>query len=254
MYTTALLLAAASLSLVRQVAGGSAVATSDNPTDAVYTASTEEAFFADAALPGTLAGSIVAQTPRDGRGVTFDVNFDNLPSEGGPFTYHIHEEAVPEDGNCTETGAHLDPYGAGTDAPCDPEKPQDCEVGDLSGKHGSVDTLPFAATYNDLYLSTDESQPSFLGNVSFVVHYANGTRLACANFSKLAPCSGKTNSASSSSSPSSSPSGTPTADASSAQSSTSEDSDPDSGAAAQMTVVSTAVVAGLAAAVAALVM
>lgn len=53
--------------------------------------------------------------------------------------YHLHAAPVPEDGNCTGTMAHLDPYMRGQDPPCDMEMPQTCEVGDLAGKYGKVD-------------------------------------------------------------------------------------------------------------------
>ena len=56
----------------------------------------------------------------------------------GPFGYHIHDQPVPKDGNCNATLAHLDPYGRGPTPPCDSAKPETCEVGDLSGKHGKI--------------------------------------------------------------------------------------------------------------------
>ena len=56
--------------------------------------------------------------------------------------YHIHEKPVPADGNCTGTGAHLDPYKRGETPPCDASKPETCQTGDLSGKHGNLTTSP----------------------------------------------------------------------------------------------------------------
>jgi len=52
--------------------------------------------------------------------------------------FHIHEKPVPTDGNCTGTGAHLDPYLRTQVPACDSAKPATCEVGDLSGKYGAV--------------------------------------------------------------------------------------------------------------------
>ncbi len=52
--------------------------------------------------------------------------------------YHVHLKAVPESGNCTDTGGHLDSYVRGDSPPCDSSQPQTCEVGDLSGKYGTV--------------------------------------------------------------------------------------------------------------------
>jgi hypothetical protein len=52
--------------------------------------------------------------------------------------YHLHVNPVPEDGNCTETLGHLDPWIRGETPACDPTQPQTCQVGDLSGKYGTM--------------------------------------------------------------------------------------------------------------------
>jgi hypothetical protein len=52
--------------------------------------------------------------------------------------YHVHVRGVPASGNCTETLGHLDPYKRGDTPPCEKSMPQTCEVGDLSGKYGTV--------------------------------------------------------------------------------------------------------------------
>ena len=52
--------------------------------------------------------------------------------------YHVHVNPVPADGNCTATGAHLDPYNRGVVTACDATKPESCQVGDLSGKYGNI--------------------------------------------------------------------------------------------------------------------
>lgn len=57
--------------------------------------------------------------------------------------YHIHDQPVPANGNCTATLAHLDPYVRGEQPPCDPTHPETCQSGDLSGKHGNVTGDPF---------------------------------------------------------------------------------------------------------------
>jgi PAB1-binding protein PBP1 len=93
---------------------------------------------------------------------------------------------VPADGNCTETKAHLDPFGRGEDTPCDSSQPATCQVGDNSGKYGKITSDPYFATYHDLYTSLQESIPgSFFGDRSFVLHFANKTRITCANFTPL---------------------------------------------------------------------
>lgn len=63
-----------------------------------------------------------------------------------------------------------------------------CEVGDLSGKHGRISVAKgerFMAKYRDPYVSTQEGLGSFFGNRSIVIHARNGTRLTCANFTRV---------------------------------------------------------------------
>lgn len=52
--------------------------------------------------------------------------------------YHVHLRPVPSDGNCADTAGHLDSYLRGDSPPCNSAAPQTCEVGDLSGKYGTV--------------------------------------------------------------------------------------------------------------------
>jgi uncharacterized membrane protein YgcG len=147
---------------------------------------------------GVIAQFSVA-TLSDGSAVTFAVNINGAPFSGGPFrktsralnnrplltiiVYHIHDQPVPSNGNCTATNAHLDPYNRGEDPPCNQSDPGSCQVGDLSGKHGKIPALPgFSANYTDSYFSLTPGAPAFFGNRSVVLHYANKTRIACANF------------------------------------------------------------------------
>jgi hypothetical protein len=102
--------------------------------------------------------------------------------------YHIHEFAVPQDGNCTGTGGHLSPYGRNETPACEAAEPNTCQPGDLSGKHGAINNTAqeknFQVTYLDLYVSTNPQSLTYFGNRSVVVHAANGTRLNCGNFTK----------------------------------------------------------------------
>lgn len=105
-----------------------------------------------------------------------------------PKVYHIHDQPVPESGNCTDTLAHLDPYQRGEMPACDPTIPATCQVGDLSGKHGKVElngSDTFTATYLDNFASTVDGIGAFFGNRSFVLHFANTTRITCANFAAV---------------------------------------------------------------------
>lgn len=153
---------------------------SNNPVGAHYIAElpTKEG--------SNLTGSVSAVSSTDGEGVLIAVSFAGLPEEGGPFMYHIHEKPVPADGNCTGTGAHLDPYKRGEQPICDDTTLQSCQSGDLSGKYGNMTGQSFSASYSDLYLATTPSDPSYLGNLSIVVHLSNKTRIGCANFSAIA--------------------------------------------------------------------
>ncbi|KAJ9164962.1 Superoxide dismutase [Coniochaeta hoffmannii] len=166
---------------------GNATVVVNNAVGTYYAATLPDTAFDKAAFPngGNVQGSITATSSPDGIGVWFKVQFSNLPKEGGPFTYHIHVDPVPSDGNCTKTLAHLDPFLRGEDPPCDPKFPQTCQVGDLSGKHGKITSDPFVVTYYDQFASTAEGIGAFFGNRSFVVHYPNKTRISCANFAKI---------------------------------------------------------------------
>ena len=100
--------------------------------------------------------------------------------------YHLHVAPVT-DGNCTATLAHLDPYIRGEASACDRTAPATCQVGDLSGKHGTIpaDVGEWETSYVDLYASTLEGIGAFFGNRSIVVHYPNKTRITCASFAKV---------------------------------------------------------------------
>ncbi|KAI4214493.1 MAG: hypothetical protein LQ351_002910 [Letrouitia transgressa] len=156
---------------------GDAAIVNGNPLGVTYTATLPN-------RPDTnIRGYISGTSNSNGTGVNFNINLSGFPSPSlGPFLYHVHDQPVPADGNCTKTLAHLDPYIRGEDPPCDPTQPATCQSGDLSGKHGKISTDPFQATYLDLYLSTAAGPGSFFGNRSVVIHTANKTRLTCANF------------------------------------------------------------------------
>lgn len=159
----------------------------DSPAGAIYVATLPDEPFSTVDVEGNVKGAITAMTRPDGEGVLFTVVFSNLPKTGGPFGYHIHVDPVPEDGNCTKTLAHLDPFARGEDPACDPDAPETCQVGDLSGKYGKIpegnDT--FIATFTDPYVTLKEGPGAFFGNRSFVFHYANKTRITCANFESV---------------------------------------------------------------------
>ncbi|KAF2842236.1 Cu,Zn superoxide dismutase-like protein, partial [Patellaria atrata CBS 101060] len=156
---------------------GDAAAITNNPEGAIYVATLP--------ISKGVRGTVTAQTAPGGAGVAFQITVDGLPTEGGPFSYHLHDAPVPTNGNCSGTLAHLDPYKRGQTPPCDASAPQTCEVGDLSGKHGKINGTSFSASYVDVYASTLQGIGAFFGNRSVVFHLANSTRISCANFTAL---------------------------------------------------------------------
>ncbi len=141
---------------------GDAFVVNTNPIGVTYTAT----------LPDTprsnIRGSIAGTSNANGTGVTFRINVSGLPDASlGPFSkrftfssltsgvaawtllmreyvvYHIHDQPVPADGNCSRTLAHQDLTQRGEIPPCDPAQPQTCQHGDLSGKHGNITSDPF---------------------------------------------------------------------------------------------------------------
>ncbi|KAL8969074.1 MAG: hypothetical protein Q9183_002167 [Haloplaca sp. 2 TL-2023] len=183
---------------------GPAPVVKGDPVGTTYTATLPES--ENSGIRGFVSGSSSA----DGQGVVFTIDLSGFPDASlGPFSYHIHDQPVPADGNCTATRAHLDPQKRGPMPPCDRTQLQTCEVGDLSGKYGTIDlegkqlgnnfhpeelrsteTNTFKTSYTDLYLSTMEGETeSFFGNRSIVFHQSNSTRIACANFVLAEPSS-----------------------------------------------------------------
>ncbi|KAI4861299.1 superoxide dismutase [Hypoxylon rubiginosum] len=165
---------------------GDAAVQTGNPIGLAVKATLPEDPFWTGSINGNVKGSLTATSGAGGVGVDYEVSFSNLPTEGGPFIYHIHVAPVPENGNCTSTLAHLDQYIRGEDPACDITRPESCQQGDLSGKYGHINgSAPFTAKYNDPYTSLVEGAGAYIANRSVVFHFANKTRISCANFSVL---------------------------------------------------------------------
>ncbi|KAI1103958.1 superoxide dismutase [Jackrogersella minutella] len=162
---------------------GDAPPTTGNPAGKGAIATLPDQAFWHGSLNGNVKGSVTAQSGAGGNGVDYQVSFSNLPTEGGPFIYHIHVAPVPADGNCTSTLAHLDQTIRGEDPPCDSSRPASCQQGDLSGKYGKIDSSdPFTASFHDPYTSLLDGDGAYFGNRSLVFHFNNKTRISCANF------------------------------------------------------------------------
>lgn len=109
--------------------------------------------------------------------VIIDVDLQNLPQEGGPFPYHIHERPVPADGNCTGTKAHLNPFNGTTKF----TDPANLEVGDLAGRHGNLTLGSQKFQISDEYISLNKDDKAYFGGLSIVIHDHLNNRLTCAN-------------------------------------------------------------------------
>ncbi|KAK8250625.1 superoxide dismutase [Phyllosticta capitalensis] len=183
LYSTLVIAALSVLTVAQEEATGKlgdAIENLNNPPATVYQAVLDQPKV-------SVRGTVVASSVGPGLPVQIQVNIAGLPAEGGPFLYHVHDQPVPPDGNCTKTLAHLDPFIRGEKPPCNPKKPATCQVGDLSGKHGNITGQAFSANYPDVYLSLVPGVGDFIGNRSIVFHYANLTRITCANFTRLTP-------------------------------------------------------------------
>ncbi|KAF9935374.1 hypothetical protein FBU30_003164 [Linnemannia zychae] len=103
-------------------------------------------------------------------------------SPSGGFEYHIHVNPVGPNNDCAAAGGHLDPTNVG-EAKCLPAKPDKCQEGDLSGKHGELKGTESGAiapfSYNDKYIYFSGATTTIAGR-SIVIHN-NGTRVACGN-------------------------------------------------------------------------
>ncbi|KAL4949577.1 superoxide dismutase [Aspergillus filifer] len=142
----------------------------------------------------TIYGAITITASPGSSALHVDVRIGGIP-EGQYINYHIHAKPIPEtddpatDGNCYLAGAHLDPYNRTQVPPCDIKAPSTCEVGDLSGKHGPAwapKGEEFRASYDDFFLANTPGAPAYFGDLSWVVHAPDSSRLTCGNFKTIA--------------------------------------------------------------------
>ncbi|GAM87739.1 hypothetical protein ANO11243_057660 [Dothideomycetidae sp. 11243] len=183
MVSTSAIFAAASAAALVSAASTDAPVITNNPVGAQYLAT----FTATA--QNTVNGNVQISTYPNGQGVTIQMSMSGFPGENqvSDYLYHIHTDPVPADGNCTATLGHLDPYGRGETPACDPTQPWSCQVGDLSGKHGTIPggSTGFSALYQDLFVSTDPTSNASVFGRSIVFHFPNKTRIACANIQQI---------------------------------------------------------------------
>jgi len=153
---------------------GQAVEMVGNPLSIVYRA----------VLSGqnALRATIIAQAGPGGAGVRYSIDAANLYGYG-PFSYYVFERTVPQNGDCYNLGARLDPYLHGDNPKCNMKYPKSCQVGDLSGKHGKLDPVPNSRKqFVDSYSSLISTDAPFIGGRSFAILDNTGVRLACGTF------------------------------------------------------------------------
>lgn len=156
---------------VPSVIAGQAPVIKSNPANLVAVAD-----FPTAGAHASTRGYVYFWSP-DGKETQVHVDMTGLPEQGGPFVYHIHDNAVSNN-DCETTGLHFNPYGAATD--CDSQQDDSfCQVGDLSGKHGWINTTCYQFSFVDPYLDLGDSASRIVGK-SVVFHYADMTKFACA--------------------------------------------------------------------------
>ncbi|XP_055013791.1 uncharacterized protein cusr isoform X1 [Boleophthalmus pectinirostris] len=104
-------------------------------------------------------------------------------------TYPIGSERDDSDGRCITTEGHWNPFRVDTEhmsynTYCSSASPLSCEVGDLSGKHTTVNLGVNAGAVEAKHFFTDVTSwvPGIVGR-SLVLHQAEkaGPRIACAN-------------------------------------------------------------------------
>jgi hypothetical protein len=95
----------------------------------------------------------------------------------------VHQYAVTGN-NCSTAGA---PFALSNETnipfPCPTsDVPNDCRAGDMSGQFGNLtsSSSSMTASYYDPYISLDPTAANYIGNLSFNVHFANFSVIACA--------------------------------------------------------------------------
>lgn len=122
---------------------------------------------------GLVKGIIEFTTKDDIVNVHLDTT--GLPPNAGPFFYHINS------GKCGSDSEVLNPYSS-VYRTCDElDNDSECAVGDLSGKHGFINTTCFETQYQDPYLSLNKKNSAFVGGNSVVIIDQSNNQISCGN-------------------------------------------------------------------------
>jgi len=117
--------------------------------------------------------------------VSFTGLFDNANS---PYLHAFHTNPIAPDGNCDSAFGVLDPMNVTQSLVCDPDFPQYCQQGDMSGKYGPLSGtssgVVSAFSFPSNLVRFFPQDFSILGR-SIVISAANKTRLACGNITSV---------------------------------------------------------------------
>ena len=129
--------------------------------------------------PNEFTKGYVFFTSPGGNEVKVHIDFTGLPKVGGPFFYHIHKNPVNTN-TCEHAGSEFDPYDGMKECPLVGDNAT-CMVGDLSGKHGWINTTCYQHEYTDQFISLNSKDASYIVGRSLVLHTVDQERFACAN-------------------------------------------------------------------------
>ena len=150
----------------------------------------EEVAFDDGVTSGTIRFEQAKAYPNSSpTTVLVDVEYVDGSDPSVDHMWHVHESAVT-DGDCASAGGHYNPLGAPNTCSTglsDAEKLEQCELGDLTGKLGTVDVPTVNLAYGDANLPL--SGPYGIAGRSVVLHAAAGagTRLSCGSLVSVVP-------------------------------------------------------------------
>jgi hypothetical protein len=136
---------------------------------------------ARAHLDKGLVKGIIEFTTNDEGIVNVHLDVTGLPPNKGPFQYHIHDSKVSSSSNCEDAGATLNPFESKYEVCDDLQNDSLCAIGDLSGKHGYINTTCFETEYTDAYLSLNSKNSAYVGGKSLVITDAENNKISCGN-------------------------------------------------------------------------
>lgn len=140
--------------------------------EAPYNRDSSKRAVARAHLDDGLVKGIIEFTTKD-KIVNVHLDTTGLPPNAGPFFYHINSE------KCGSSDEVLNPYDS-IYGECDElDNNSECAVGDLSGKHGFIDTTCYEVQYQDPYLSLNKKNVAFVGGKSVVIIDRHQNKIAC---------------------------------------------------------------------------